>query len=152
MNRAWLKYFVLIAGASLLIACSQGEATSTTAPPSVTPTTTATAAPTSIPATPTTVPSPTARPTRRPTATPVPQPTPLPDTLLQPAGADLNLPEGFVGEVWLDDVTLPTAFAFDDQDRLYIATEGGDLLRVNYAADGEPPTDWGKDPQGVSAG
>jgi glucose/arabinose dehydrogenase len=65
----------------------------------------------------------------------------LPDTLLRPAGADLNLPKGFVGEVWLEDVRSPTAFAFDDQDRLYVATEGGDLLRVNDAASGTLPKD-----------
>jgi glucose/arabinose dehydrogenase len=46
-----------------------------------------------------------------------------------------------VAEVWLEGIRFPTAFAFDDQDRLYIATEGGDLLRVNDAAAGAPPTD-----------
>ena len=140
MNRAWLRNFILIAGVSILIACTQGEATSTASPPSNTPAPvppTATPAPTLIPATPTAAPT----PTRRPIPTPVPKPTPLPDTLLQPAGADLNLPEGFVAEVWLEDVRFPTAFAFDDQDRLYIATEGGDLLRVNDAAAGGLPND-----------
>ena len=73
--------------------------------------------------------------------TPVPRPTPLPDTLLHSAGAGLHLPDGFVGEVWLEGIRNPTAFAWDDQDRLYIATQGGDILRVNDAVTGEPPTD-----------
>ena len=73
--------------------------------------------------------------------TPVPPPTPLPDTLLHSAGAGLHLPDGFVGEVWLEGIRSPTAFAWDDQDRLYIATQGGDILRVNDAVTGEPPTD-----------
>jgi hypothetical protein len=70
----------------------------------------------------------------------VPQPTALPDDLLHPAGAGLNLPEGFEAEVWLEGIRFPTAFAFDDQDRLYIANELGDLVRVNDANSGEPPT------------
>ena len=73
--------------------------------------------------------------------TPVPPPTPLPDTLLHSAGAGLQLPDGFVGEVWLEDIPSPTAFVLDDQDRLYIATQGGHILRVNDADTGEPPTD-----------
>ena len=71
----------------------------------------------------------------------MPRPTPLPDTLLHSAGAGLHLPDGFVGEVWLEGIRNPTAFAWDDQDRLYIATQGGDILRVNDAVTGEPPTD-----------
>ena len=76
-----------------------------------------------------------------PSPTPVPRPTPLPDTFLQSAGAGLRLPDGFVGEVWLEGIRNPTAFAWDEQDRLYIATQGGDILRVNDAVTGEPPTD-----------
>ena len=76
-----------------------------------------------------------------PLPTPVPRPTPLPVTLLHSAGAGLHLPDGFVGEVWLDGIRSPTAFAWDGQDRLYIATQGGEILRVNDAVTGEPPTD-----------
>ena len=75
-----------------------------------------------------------------PMPTAVPPPTPLPGTLLHPAGAGLNLPGGFVAEVWLDGIHNPTAFAWDGQDRLYIATQGGEILRVNDAATGELPT------------
>jgi hypothetical protein len=46
-----------------------------------------------------------------------------------------------VGQVWLEDIPVPTAFAWDDRGRLYIATQDGDLLRVNDASTGEPPTD-----------
>lgn len=143
MNKVWCRRFVLIAGASLLIACGQSESASTATPTAATATTApptvpaATSAPALITATPTEAPA----ATRRPIPTEVPRPTPLPDTLLRPAGADLNLPKGFVGEVWLEDVRSPTAFAFDDQDRLYVATEGGDLLRVNDAASGTLPKD-----------
>ena len=83
----------------------------------------------------------TPRATAVPSPAPVPPPTHLPDTLLRSAGAGLRLPDGFVAEVWLEDIRRPTAFAWDDQDRLYIATQGGDILRVNYAVTGEPPTD-----------
>lgn len=143
MNKVWCWRSVLIAGASLLIACAQGEATGAVSPATVTaspatqPEPTASVVPTLVPPTQTAAPT----QTRRPTPTAAPRPTPLPDTLLRPAGADLNLPEGFVGEVWLDDVRLPTAFAFDDQDRLYIATEEGDLLRVTGPAAGATPTE-----------
>ena len=45
-----------------------------------------------------------------------------------------------MAEVWLDGIRNPTAFAWDGQDRLYIATQGGEILRVNDAATGELPT------------
>ena len=152
MNKVWCRNLIFIVGALLMIACAQDEATTTAFPPSSTeiPATPAastattqlnpTSAPTDIPQ-PTVVPTPTIRPTAQPTPTPVPRPTPLPDDLLQPAGADLNLPEGFKAEVWLEGIRFPTAFAFDDQNRLYIANELGDLVRVNDANSGEPPTD-----------
>ena len=152
MNKVWCGNLVFIVGALLLVACGQDKATTTAATPAITPTlapaaaSTATVepnptfAPTDTPP-PTAVPTPTARPTPRPTPTSVPRPTPLPDNLLQPAGAGLNLPEGFVAEVWLEGIRFPTAFAFDDRDRLYIANELGDLVRVNDAASGELPTD-----------
>lgn len=73
--------------------------------------------------------------------TPVPPPTPLSDMLLRSAGAGLHLPKGFVGEVWVEGIRRPTAFAWDDQDRLYIATQGGDILRVDDAVTHDPPTD-----------
>ena len=152
MNKVWCRNLIFIVGALLMIACTQDEATTTAFPPSSTEipaipaASTATtqlnptSAPTDIPQ-PTVVPTPTIRPTAQPTPTPVPRPTPLPDDLLQPAGADLNLPEGFKAEVWLEGIRFPTAFAFDDQNRLYIANELGDLVRVNDANSGEPPTD-----------
>lgn len=152
MNKVWCRNLIFIVGALLMIACTQDEATTTAFPPSSTeiPATPAastattqlnpTSAPTDIPQ-PTVVPTPTIRPTAQPTPTPVPRPTPLPDDLLRPAGADLNLPEGFKAEVWLEGIRFPTAFAFDDQNRLYIANELGDLIRVNDANSGEPPTD-----------
>ena len=46
-----------------------------------------------------------------------------------------------MGEVWLEGIRNPTAFAWDGQGRLYIATQGGDILRVNDAVNGEPPID-----------
>ena len=152
MNKAWCRDLIVIVGALLLVACGQGAATNAATPSANTPTlappaeSTATTQqnPTFVPAetlSPIAAPTPTVGPTAKPTATPVPQPTALPDDLLHPAGAGLNLPEGFEAEVWLEGIRFPTAFAFDDQDRLYIANELGDLVRVNDANSGEPPTD-----------
>ena len=135
------------------------------APNTATPTATATAAQPSTPSpvsqsptpeveeavtmtpvgTETPVPTPTSSATPRATATPrptrVPIPTPLPDTLLHSAGAGLQLSEGFTAEIWLEGIRRPTAFAWDDRNRLFIATQGGDILRVNDAANDAQPTD-----------
>jgi len=152
MNKAWYRNLIVIVGALLLVACGRGAATNAATPSANTPTlappaeSTATTQqnPTFVPAetlSPIAAPTPTVGPTAKPTATPVLQPTALPDDLLHPAGAGLNLPEGFEAEVCLAGIRFPTAFAFDDQDRLYIANELGDLVLVNDANSGEPPTD-----------
>ena len=141
----------------LAVACTSSDTTPTLTPAAAAPTPTATATVAQASPTPeveetvamtpavTETPAPTSTATPRPTATasptPVLRPTPLPDTLFQSAGAGLQLPEGFVAEVWLEGIRNPTAFSWDDQDRLYIATQGGDLLRVNDATTEEPPTD-----------
>ncbi|MCI0801343.1 MAG: PQQ-dependent sugar dehydrogenase [Chloroflexi bacterium] len=146
MKKAQAVWGVLVALMAIGTACGGQGATLLPETPAQTipviPTRTAQPVPTPLPSdtpSPTNTPTPTPRHTATPT--PVPRPTPLPDMLLHPAGAGLNLPDGFVGEVWLEDIRFPTAFAFDGQGRLYIATEGGDILRVNDAVNGEPPTD-----------
>jgi len=148
MKKAQAVWGIVIALMVVGPACGgQGATLLPNTPTPVTPlisTPTALPVPTPLPAdtpSPTRVPTPTPRRTSTPTPTPVPAPTPLPDTLLHSAGAGLHLPDGFVGEVWLEGIRFPTAFAWDDQGRLYIATEGGDILRVNDAVTGEPPTD-----------
>ena len=152
MNKVWCRNLIVIVGALLLVAGGQGAVTNAATPSANTPTlappaeSTATTQqkPTFVPAetlSPIAAPTPTVRPTAKPTATRVPQPTALPDDLLHLTGAGVNRPEGFEAEVWLEGIRFPTAFAFDDQDRLYIANELGDLVRVNDANSGEPPTD-----------
>ena len=143
MKKAQAVWGILIVLMLVGTACGGQGATLVPGTPTLS-TPTAQLVPTPLPTdtpSPTAVPNPTIRATPRSTPTPVPRPTPLPDNLLHSAGAGLRLPDGFVGEVWLDDIRFPTAFAWDDRGRLYIATEGGDIMRVNDAAAGEPPTD-----------
>ena len=136
MKTTLFRPLAVVLGVMLIVSCGDstqapGEAPGPTATATIFP------APTAIP----TVVAPTPTPTAISTDAPTPTPSALISGELDPAEADLQLPDGFAAEVWLEGPRTLAAFAFDDRGRLYITTQSGQLIRVNDAATGHPPVD-----------